>query len=247
VSGGYWALWRQRIADGLVSAGALSALGIFRIVDSTLDIRIWGHEHLIAARRNGRRVLFVVWHGKGLLPVLFLQGAPLIIYTSQPRDTAWGGLSKHVRRFTLAALRHMGYTVLDAAAFASESRGVIRFVQMLATGAGGIIAADGPQGPSYRAKPGAAFLAKRAGVGLLPVGAAMRRTFILDSWDQFEIPQPFSDAVLRIGEMIVVPDRASDAELAALSGHLESTLNDLTAAAELDAFANRPAARALRA
>jgi len=47
--------------------------------------------------------------------------------------------------------------------------------------------------------------------------------------------------------MIVVPDRASDAELAALSGHLESTLNDLTAAAELDAFANRPAVWAARA
>jgi lysophospholipid acyltransferase (LPLAT)-like uncharacterized protein len=222
----------------MVSAAALAALGIFRLVESTLDVGIWGHEHLARARRTGRRMLFVVWHGKGLIPVLFLQGAPLVIYTSQPRDAAWGGLSRQVRRFTLAALRHMGYTVLDAAAFASESRGVIRFMQLLGGGGGGIIAADGPQGPSYRAKPGAAFVARRSGVDLLPVGAAMQHSFVLDSWDHFEIPRPFSRAVMVLGEAMAVPERASDDELAALSRRLETTLNDLTARAEVEAFAS---------
>jgi lysophospholipid acyltransferase (LPLAT)-like uncharacterized protein len=207
------------------------------LVDATLDVRIHGHERLGPARRTARRLLFVVWHGKGLIPVLFLQGEPLVIYTSQPRDASWGGLSRQVRRFTLAALRHMGYHVLDAAAFATESRGVVRFLQMLQSGVGGIIAADGPQGPSYRAKPGAAFLAKRAGVALVPVGAAMQHSLILDSWDRFEIPRPFSTAVMAIGEPMAVPDDASDAELEALSRRLEVTLNDLTTRAELEAFA----------
>jgi lysophospholipid acyltransferase (LPLAT)-like uncharacterized protein len=231
----------ERLADGLVSASALIALGIFRLVDSTLDVRIYGHEHLIAARRNGRRLLFVVWHGKGLIPVLFFQGQPLVIYTSQPRDPSYGGLPRQVRRFTLAALRHMGYQVLDAATFATESRGVARFLRMLETGAGGIIAADGPLGPMYRAKPGAAFVAKRAHVGLVPVGAAMEHSIVLDSWDRFEVPQPFSAAVLTIGEMLTIPDQATDDELAALSGRLETILNDLTTRAELEAFAEAPA------
>jgi len=236
--------WGQRAADAGVSALALFALGIFRLVDSTLDVRIYGHEHLAAARRSGRRALFVVWHGKGLIPVLFFQGAPLVIYTSQPRDPSYGGLSKQVRRFTLAALRHMGYHVLDAATFASESRGVIRFLQMLETGAGGIIAADGPLGPNYRAKPGAAFVAKRAGVGLIPVGAAMQHSLIMDSWDRFEVPRPFSAAVLAIGEMITVPEDAGEEALAALSRRLETTLNDLTARAEIEVFASGAIARA---
>ncbi len=229
--------YRQRLADGLVSTAALGALGVFRLVDSTLDVRILGHERLIAARRSGRRLLFVVWHGKGLIPVLFLQGQALVVYTSQPRDASWGGLSRQVRRFTLAALRHLGYQVLDAATFGSESRGVIRFLQMLEGGAGGIIAADGPAGPSYRAKPGAAFVAKRAGAGLVPVGAAVDYTLVLDSWDRFEIPRPFSAAVMVIGEPMYVPDDASDAALAALSRSLQTTLNDLTTQAELEAFA----------
>jgi lysophospholipid acyltransferase (LPLAT)-like uncharacterized protein len=204
-------------------------------------VRTYGHEHLIAARRGAGRVLFVVWHGKGLVPVMFLQGEPLVIYTSQPRGAAWGGLSRHVRRFTLAALRHMGYRVLDAAAFASESRGVIRFLHMLESGAGGIIAADGPAGPSYRAKPGAAFVARRARVGLVPVGAALQHAAVLDSWDHFEIPRPFSTAVVAIGEMLTVPDDAGEDELAALSARLERALNDLTARAEVEAFASEVA------
>ncbi len=164
-----------------------------------------------------------------------------MIYTSQPRDPSYGGLSKQVRRFTLASLRHMGYHVLDAATFASEARGVIRFLQMLEAGSGGIIAADGPLGPSYRAKPGAAYVAKRAGVALVPVGAALRHAIILDSWDHFEIPRPFSAAALAIGESIAVPQEATEPELAALSQRLQMTLNDLTARAEIEAFAIRPA------
>jgi lysophospholipid acyltransferase (LPLAT)-like uncharacterized protein len=229
--------WVLRASDAAVSAAALVALGISRLVDSTLDIRIYGHDRLAPALRAGRRLLFVVWHGKGLIPVLFLQGTPLVIYTSRPREASWGGMSHHVRRFTLAALRHMGYQVLDAAAFATESRGVVRFLQMLQS-AGGIIAADGPAGPSYRAKPGAAFVAKRTGISLVPVGAAMQHSLVLDSWDRFEIPRPFSAAVLTVGEALTVPESATEAELADLSHHLETTLNDLTTQAELEAFAH---------
>jgi len=104
-------------------------------------------------------------------------------------------------------------------------------------GGGGFTAAHGPLGPSYRAKPGAAFVAKRAGVALVPVGAALRNAIVLDSWDHFEIPRPFSGAALAIGEMITVPEKASDEELAILSKRLETILNDLTTHAELEAFA----------
>lgn len=238
------ARWRQLLAaagEAVVSTTALAALGLLRLVDVTLDVRVYGHEHLALARRRGRRVLFVVWHGKGLIPILFFQGWPLVIYTSHPRAPAYGRLARAARRFTLAALRQAGYRVVDAAQFASESRGVIRFLQMLEETAGGIIAADGPAGPSFRAKPGAAFVAKRAGVALVPVGAALLRGLALDSWDRFELPVPFSTAVLAIGEMLTVPDDADDRALAALSRRLEAALNDLTARAEIEAFAIAPA------
>jgi hypothetical protein len=142
-----------------------------------------------------------------------------------------------VRRLTLASLQHLGYRVFDAATFPTEPRGVVRFLHLLESGRGGVIAADGPSGPMFRAKPGAVFMAKKTGVALVPVGAAMRDAIALDSWDRFEIPRPFTRAALVIGEAVDVPGDLDDAALERLSRELESALNGLTSQAEMEAEA----------
>lgn len=216
---------------------ALVAVAVLRVVESTLDLEIIGHEHVATVLREGRPVLLVVWHGHGLLPIFFFQGYPLVIYSSQPRLGHTPLLSRATRKLTLASLEHLGYRVMDAAQFSSEARGVIRFLQFLAHGSGGVIAADGPGGPMFHAKPGAAYVAKKTGVALIPVAAAMRDAIVLDSWDRFEIPRPFTKAALVIGEAFDVPKEIADDQLDTLSGQLERVLNNLTAAAEVDAFA----------
>jgi len=224
------------LVDAAIWLFALVAVAVFRVVDSTLDLRIFGHEHVAAVHRDRRPFLVVVWHGRGLLPIFFFQGYPLVIYSSQSRAGRTPFLSRYGRRLTLASL-HLGYHVLDAAAFPSESRGVIRFLQFLERGRGGLIAADGPGGPMFHAKPGATYMAKKTGVALLPVAAAIRDAIALDSWDRIEIPRPFTKAALGIGPPIDVPDDIDDAHLDALSRDLEARLNDLTSAAEVEAFA----------
>lgn len=227
---------RDRLLGGAIWLFALAAVGLFRIADATLDLHVFGYEHLGVLLRARRPVLIVVWHGKGLLPVFFLQGLPLVVYSSQSRTGRTPPLSRLVRQLTLASLSHLGYQVLDAARFASESRGVIRFLQHLAGGESGVIAADGPGGPVFQAKPGAAYVARKTGVALVPVGAAMRDVLALDSWDRFEIPQPFTRAALTIGEPLLIPEDAGDGDLPAFSEQLETALNDLTARAEVEVF-----------
>lgn len=234
---------RDRLVGGAIWVFALMAVALFRLVDATLDLRVFGYERLGAWLGTGRPVLIVVWHGRGLLPVFFLQGLPLVVYSSQIRQGRVPTLSRYVRALTLASLQHLGYRVLDAAEFSSESRGVIRFLQYLARGRGGVIAADGPGGPVFRAKPGAAYVAKKTGVALIPVGAAMREAIALDSWDRFEIPRAFTKAAIAIGEAIEVPEDVDEAGLAALSSRLEAVLNDLTTQAEVEAFARSADAR----
>lgn len=233
---------RERVADAAIGLLALAAVGLFRIADATLDLHVFGYEHLGVLLRDRRPVLIVVWHGKGLLPVFFLQGLPLVVYSSQSRTGRVPRLSQLVRRLTLASLSHLGYHVLDAARFASESRGVIRFLQHLSGGASGVIAADGPGGPVFQAKPGAAYVARKTGVALIPVGAAMRDVLALDSWDRFEIPQPFTRAALTIGDPLLIPDDVGDDDLPVFSRRLETALNDLTARAEVEVF-SAPAPR----
>lgn len=225
------------VIDSAVWLLALVAVALFRIIDSTLDLRVFGHEYVAAVLRQHRPFLVVVWHGRGLLPIFFFQGYPLVIYSSESRSGPAPLLSRYARRLTLSALRHLGYQVLDAAQFSTESRGVVRFLQYLARGRGGLIAADGPGGPMFHAKPGATFMAKKTGVVLLPVAAAIRDAIALDSWDHFEVPRPFTKAALVIGDAIEVPDDVTDEQLEALSIHLEGILNDLTSAAEVEAYA----------
>ena len=179
----------ERLTGGAIWLFALVVVALFRLIDSTINLRIAGYEHVSAILRTGRPVLVVVWHGRGLLPIFFFQGLPLLIYSSHPRDGTFRGLSRHVRQLTLASLRHLGYQIFDAATFPSEPRGVVRFLHLLERARGGVIAADGPGGPMFRAKPGAVFMAKKTGVALLPVGAAMRDAIEMDSWDRFEIPR----------------------------------------------------------
>lgn len=230
-----------KVVDAAIWLFALVAVALFRVVDSTLDLRVFGHEHVAAVLRDRRPFLVVVWHGRGLLPIFFFQGDPLVIYSSQSRSGQTPLLSRTVRKLTLASLRHLGYHVLDASQFPSESRGVIRFLQFLERGRGGLIAADGPGGPMFHAKPGATYMAKKTGVVLLPVAAAIRDAIALDSWDRFEIPRPFTKAALTIGEAIDVPEDVADEQLEALSLRLEAVLNDLTSTAEVEAFAVRSA------
>lgn len=229
--------------DAAIWVFALVAVALFRIIDSTLDLRVFNHEHVSAVLRTRRPFLVVVWHGRGLLPIFFFQGYPLVVYSSQTRVGRTPTLSRYIRKLTLASLRHLGYQVLDASTFSTEARGVIRFLHYLERGSGGLIAADGPGGPMFRAKPGAAYVAKKTGVALLPVAAAIRDAIALDSWDRFEIPRPFTKAALAIGPTVEVPEEIDEEGLARLSGQLESALNDLTAQAEVEAFA-QPSGRA---
>jgi lysophospholipid acyltransferase (LPLAT)-like uncharacterized protein len=222
----------ERLTGGAIWLFALVVVALFRLIDSTINLRIAGYEHVSAILRTGRPVLVVVWHGRGLLPIFFFQGLPLLVYSSHPRDGSFRGFSRHVRRLTLASLQHLGYQIFDAATFPSEPRGVVRFLHLLERARGGVIAADGPGGPMFRAKPGAVFMAKKTGVALLPVGAAMRDAIEMDSWDRFEVPRPFTRAALAIGEAVEVPADIDDAGLERLSRHLESALNTLTAQAE---------------
>lgn len=215
-----------------VYLGTGTLIRLFWLFESTLDIRASGMENLRLLKRQGENPLVVLWHGKGFVPIAYLHRERLCLYASHSRAPDYGGFRKNFRVFTLRMIARMGYTVLDASQFASESRGVLHFVQTLRDGQGGAIAADGPGGPGYEAKPGACFLAKKCSVTLLPIGSAIAAGARLDQWDQFEIPRLFSRATIVVEEPIRVPAKASDEELEAITLALESALNRATRRAE---------------
>jgi lysophospholipid acyltransferase (LPLAT)-like uncharacterized protein len=222
-------MWLRGVGFALATRLLVDA---FLLFECTVDVRIYGLERLHEIKRAGRSPLLVLWHGQGLMPISLFRGERLCLYASHARDPNYARHLRTLRWWTLRLIERMGYQVLDASQFKSESRGVLQFVDVLRAGTGSVIAADGPQGPIYEAKPGPAFLAKKSGVPLLPVAAVISGGFQLDQWDRFEIPRPFARAVLCIGEAIEVPPRAKEEELERIRLRLEAEMSLLVASAQ---------------
>src|SRR5262249_1086726 len=61
------------------------------------------------------------------------------------------------------------------------------------------ITPDGPNGPAMRASAGIVGVARLAGVPILPMTYATSRRRILQTWDRFHLPLPFSRGVFLSG------------------------------------------------
>jgi lysophospholipid acyltransferase (LPLAT)-like uncharacterized protein len=82
------------------------------------------------------------------------------------------------------------------------------------------ITPDGPRGPCYELKPGAAIVPRRTGAPILLIGGDFESAWQLKSWDRFYLPKPFSRVRLRC-ELIENDQLADrDAALAYLQARL---------------------------
>ncbi|MGK0360530.1 MAG: lysophospholipid acyltransferase (LPLAT)-like uncharacterized protein [Bradymonadia bacterium] len=133
------------------------------------------------------------WHGDQLALLRARPRGRLIAPISASRD---GRLQARVMR---------RFRIEDAPG--SSSRGGLAaaraLLRALRAGAIALVAVDGPRGPAQVAKPGAAFLSRRAGVALRPVGVAARRAYRLRrAWDRFALPLPFTRVVVVFGPVL---------------------------------------------
>jgi lysophospholipid acyltransferase (LPLAT)-like uncharacterized protein len=95
-----------------------------------------------------------------------------------------------------------------------------------------VFAVDGPKGPARVAKEGAAALARRVGIPMIPLGFAVDRSIRLDTWDRMILPAAWGRAVIVVGEAVSpATDRKGDA---AAARKFQQALNDATEAAQVD-------------
>ena len=55
------------------------------------------------------------------------------------------------------------------------ARGVVKVIDLVKNGYDALLAVDGPEGPAYQVRPGAALMAKRSGAVLAPMVATSNR------------------------------------------------------------------------
>jgi hypothetical protein len=184
---------------------------------------VYVHRHFeqrILSR--GTPCVLAVWHGRALYFMHLYRWQAATILVSHSKDGEL--VSRLLARFGLHATR--------GSSSRGGSQGLLQMVRSIRAGYHGAITPDGPRGPRYHAHPGVVAVAKQAGVPILPVAYGAQWKWVLQSWDRFVVPLPFSRVVVVYGEPIAVPPEASAAALRAKCQEVEASLRYLTETAD---------------
>lgn len=191
-------------------------------------------EHLV---ETGEPVVLAFWHNRAVLGAIFLidallrRGYRMVLVSSLSRD---GELSARFSKvYGVDSIR--GSSSRGGRAVLS---GCYRAVVKERTAP--IISPDGPRGPAYELKVGTIAIAQIAGVPVLPLGFAVKRSWALGSWDRLMIPRPFSRVAVAVGEPLAVPRRLSEDEFEAVRLRCQDEIDRMTRAAEAAVGASDP-------
>jgi len=88
-----------------------------------------------------------------------------------------------------------------------------------------VTTSDGPTGPIFKFKPGAAMLSQMTKAPMIPIACAAKSAWYLSSWDRFMIPKPFTQVVVAVGESISVDK--SEKDLSVVQLQMEEAINTL--------------------
>ncbi|VAW52642.1 Lipoprotein [hydrothermal vent metagenome] len=88
-----------------------------------------------------------------------------------------------------------------------------------------VTTSDGPTGPIFKFKSGAAMLSQMTKVPMLPIAYAAKNAWQLGSWDRFMIPKPFTKIVVAVGKPVFI-DKA-EKNLSPVQLQMENAINAL--------------------
>ena len=113
----------------------------------------------------------------------------------------------------------------------SKRKGVSAFIQMIKAiknGESVAITPDGPRGPKEIVKDGIIKLAQTTGAPIVPLFWKVKNHKILNSWDNFIIPYPFSIGVYVFGKPIYVKGKITDKKLFQIKTLIQNEFENLT-------------------
>lgn len=204
----------QRFKARLIGWAGYFAISL---ISRTVRWRSEGDEHLEAIHRSGRRAIFTFWHGRIFPATYYWRNRGIVVMTSMNLDGE--AIAQCIQRF--------GYGV----ARGSSSRGGLRALAQLSRdiqrGKDAAFTIDGPRGPRYVAKQGPVLLAYKSGAAILCFHISMKRRIQLRSWDEFQIPLPFTTAIVLKAPPIWVPPNATEEQLRALHEQMQKVLDEL--------------------
>jgi lysophospholipid acyltransferase (LPLAT)-like uncharacterized protein len=191
---------------------------VIRLIGSTLRMTVEDRGGILDQPEHPP-VIIAFWHNQTALMAYFYErycrGRTALTFISRSRDGQF--MTDVAGRFGIRAVRgsssRHGTSAMLAAIRAASDQNVDL-----------VITPDGPRGPIYQIQPGLIRLAQATRRPIVAVTYQLKWKSRLRSWDRFHVPIPFSICRLITSDPILVPENASDAELAAISARLVEAL-----------------------
>ncbi|MBS1804715.1 MAG: lysophospholipid acyltransferase family protein [Acidobacteria bacterium] len=130
--------------------------------------------------------IYCFWHQCVLPCTVYFRKSNAVILISQSFD---GELITRI-------LRMFGFDAVRGSSSRGSREGLLGLNQVIETGRTAIFTADGPRGPIYQTKMGPIKLAQSTGA---PIGAfhlQPEKAWVMNSWDRFLVPKPFTRIVV---------------------------------------------------
>ena len=201
------------------ATACLLAAGYIGLVKLTGRWKIFGTEIPIALLNEGKPFLVAFWHGRLLMMSLaWPYSQKFKMVTSQHPDG----------ELIARTIKILGFESIAGSSSRGGAGTVRSILRALKSGESVGVTPDGPRGPRMHAAKGAVFVARRAGVPILPLSYAAKQCKILSTWDRFLIPFPFCRGIMKWGEPITIAGDADETDVARITKDLEQQLNRLT-------------------
>lgn len=197
--------------------------GFVRLIGPTLRFEVIGVHNAVQIRDAGEQAIGAFWHRGIFSAIWFWRNRGIVVLNTVNFDGQW----------TRRVIERLGFGTAQGSSTRGAVEGLTVMAQRLEEGRNVAFTIDGPRGPRYIAKPGPVILARRTGrpISVFHIGLSRAHTF-KKSWDLFQLPYPFSRAVMFVAPPIRVPTDADSEMMKRKQAEMQDALERVRDVAE---------------
>ena len=167
--------------------------------------------------------ILTLWHGRIFYLFYYLRRHPDYFLLISPSED--GDLLARLAKL-------MGYSVIRGSSYKKAVPAARSLIKVLRKNQRIIIIADGSRGPRCIAHPGSIQLSGITGAPIFPMTFGAKKKVVLNSWDRFVIPLPFTECALNFSSPISLPAKPSEQSIEEKRLELENALNQINEASD---------------
>ncbi len=190
---------KQVKQDTLRFLGSYILKNSLDVLCKTLRVSYKNKKAVDDLKKQKQNYVLAFWHGTMLLPWFLHRNDGFAALTSKSKD---GDL-------LAKQLKHWKYKVVRGSSSKGGDVALGIMVDYAKNGYSIAITPDGPRGPEQKFKAGAVITAKKSGVPIVLTGIGIKSKKKLNSWDKFQIPNPFTSVKVIYSDPIYVDSSLS--------------------------------------